>query len=142
MAMLDHVGIGVNDWRKSRDWYVANLGLKVEFEVPNGGDAKLGVAALQGDSDLTLFVEQVPGGVHPCRCVFTFQVGDVEAEYAWLSALGVKFLKPPQKLYWGYGAELADLDGHTIRLWDEKSIREGQLRFASQWQQGAAICPN
>lgn len=117
MPNLDHVGIGVNDWRRSRDWYVKNLGLKVEFEVPNGGAAKLGVAALQGDSDLTLFVEQVSGYVHPCNCVFTFQVDDVETA-------GVKFLKAPQKLYWGYGAELADPDGHVIRLWDEKSMRE------------------
>jgi catechol 2,3-dioxygenase-like lactoylglutathione lyase family enzyme len=124
MPTLDHVGIGVRDWRKSRDWYVANLGLKVDFEVPNGGDAKLGVAALQGDSDLTLFVEQIAVVVHPCHCVFTFQVRDIEGEYARLSALGVKFRKSPQKLYWGYGAELADPDGHTIRLWDEKSMRE------------------
>jgi catechol 2,3-dioxygenase-like lactoylglutathione lyase family enzyme len=124
MANLDHVGIGVKDWRKSRDWYVKNLGLKVEFEVPNGGDAKLGVAALQGDSDLTLFVEQVPREVHACHCVFTFQVDDVEAVHTRLLASGVKFLKAPQKLYWGYGAELADPDGHVIRLWDERSMRE------------------
>lgn len=124
MATLDHVGIGVKDWRKSRDWYVKNLELKVEFEVPNGGNAKLGVAALQGDSDLTLFVEQVPGGLHACHCVFTVQVDDVEAVFAGLSAAGVKFSRPPQKLYWGYGAELTDPDGHVIRLWDEKSMRE------------------
>lgn len=121
---LDHIGVAVKDWQKSRDWYVKNLGLKVEFEISDGGGAKLGVAALQGDSDLTLFVEQVPGDVHRCHCVFTFQVDDVEAQHARLAALGVRFLKTPQKLYWGYGAELADPDGHVIRLWDEKSMRE------------------
>lgn len=124
MSKLDHVGIGVKDWRKSRDWYVKNLGLKVEFEAAEGGAAKFGVAALQDDSDLTLFVEQVPRDVHDCHCVFTFQVDDVEAQHARLSAAGITFLKPPQKLYWGYGAELADPDGHVIRLWDEKSMRE------------------
>jgi hypothetical protein len=30
----------------------------------------------------------------------------------------------PQKLFWGYGAELRDPDGHLIRLWDELSMRE------------------
>jgi uncharacterized glyoxalase superfamily protein PhnB len=51
-------------------------------------------------------------------------VDDVDAMHARLSAAGVKFRKPPQKLYWGYGAELTDPDGHFVRLWDEKSMRE------------------
>jgi hypothetical protein len=30
----------------------------------------------------------------------------------------------PQKLFWGYGAELRDPDGYLIRLWDELSMHE------------------
>jgi catechol 2,3-dioxygenase-like lactoylglutathione lyase family enzyme len=55
MAKLDHVSIAVKDWRKSRDWYAATLGLAVELEVPNGGSVILGVAAMQDDAGLTLF---------------------------------------------------------------------------------------
>lgn len=73
---------------------------------------------------MTLFLEQVPGGVPAFGCTHTFQVADVEALHAKFSASGVHFLKPPQKLFWGYGAEIADPDGHVIRLWDEKSMRE------------------
>jgi catechol 2,3-dioxygenase-like lactoylglutathione lyase family enzyme len=124
VSKLDHVGIAVSDWRASRDWYTNILGMKLEFEVPAGGAAGLGVAALQDDAGLTLFVEQLPAGVRPCGCTHTFQVDDVDALYAKLSAAGVSFLKAPQKQYWGYGAELADPDGHVIRLWDEKSMRE------------------
>jgi catechol 2,3-dioxygenase-like lactoylglutathione lyase family enzyme len=124
MVKLDHVKIAVKDWRISRDWYVGNLGLKVEFEIPNGGAGGRGVAALQDDSGLTLFVEQVSGPLPDCRCVHTFQVDDVESTCRQLSAAGVRFLRTPQKLYWGYGAELADPDGHLISLWDEKSMRE------------------
>ena len=34
MIKLDHLTIPVSDRERSRDWYVATLGLKVEFEVP------------------------------------------------------------------------------------------------------------
>jgi catechol 2,3-dioxygenase-like lactoylglutathione lyase family enzyme len=34
------------------------------------------------------------------------------------------FVAQPQKLFWGYGAELRDPDGYLIRLWDEISMRE------------------
>ncbi len=61
MAKLDHIRIAVRDWRTSRDWYQKHFGLKIEFEVPDGGDAKLGVAAMQDDSGLTLFLDQVQG---------------------------------------------------------------------------------
>ena len=124
MIKLDHVTLAVRDWRASRDWYAKNLGLKVEFEVPNGGPAKLGVVAMQDDSGLTCFLEQVAGAISPCGCIHNFQVDDVDAKHNQLVASGVKFLKTPQKLYWGYGAEIVDPDGHILRLWDEKSMRE------------------
>jgi catechol 2,3-dioxygenase-like lactoylglutathione lyase family enzyme len=124
MVKLDHATLAVSDWRASRDWYIKNLGLKLEFEVPNGGRASLGVTALQDDSGVTLFLEQIAGSVSSCGCVHTFQVADVDAKFRDLSASGIKFLRTPQKLYWGYGAELADPDGHVLYLWDEKSMRE------------------
>lgn len=124
MVKLDHVTLSVEDWRASHDWYIKNLGLRLEFEVPGGGRARLGVAAVQDDSGVTLFLEQVVGTVPSCGCVHTFQVSDVDAKHRELSASGVKFLYPPQKRYWGYGAELSDPNGHIIYLWDEKSMRE------------------
>jgi len=114
----------VRDWRISRDWYQQHLGMKVEFEVPDGGDAKLGVAAMQDESGLTLFLDQVAGGPPSCPCVHYFQVESVDESYRRLSAAGVRFLQPPQKFYWGYGAELVDPDAHVIRIWDERSMQE------------------
>ncbi|MGH9736273.1 MAG: VOC family protein [Candidatus Acidiferrales bacterium] len=124
MATLDHVSLAVRDWHVSRDWYMRLLGLKLEFEVPQGGATGLGVAALQDDAGLTLFLEQVPDDVHVCGCINTFQVADVEGLHAKFSASDIRFLKPPRKLFWGYGAEIADPDGHVVRLWDEKSMRD------------------
>ena len=28
------------------------------------------------------------------------------------------------KVFWGYGAELRDPDGYSLRLWDQKSMKE------------------
>jgi len=36
-AKLSHLQITVRDAIRSRDWYVTNIGLKVEFEVPLQG---------------------------------------------------------------------------------------------------------
>lgn len=55
MSRLDHVRLAVKDWQASRDWYVSNFGFRIEFQIPDGGSEKLGVAALQDDAGLTLF---------------------------------------------------------------------------------------
>ena len=44
--------------------------------------------------------------------------------YRELAARGIGFTHVPQKLFWGYGAELLDPDGYRIRLWDETSMQE------------------
>jgi catechol 2,3-dioxygenase-like lactoylglutathione lyase family enzyme len=119
MIRLDHLAIPVRDHVRSRDWYAKCLGLRIEFEIP---DRK--TVALHDDGDLTLFlVESSPDDVAP-SCTLTFQVDDVEETYRELAEAGVPFANPPQKLYWGYGAELRDPDGYLIHLWDERSMRE------------------
>ena len=117
MVKLDHVALVVRDWRASRDWYVAYLGLKVEFENPERR-----TAALQDDAGLTLFVAET--GEAPGACTLYFQVDDVEAKHRALESAGVAFVHAPQRLFWGYGAELRDPDGYLIGLWDERSMRE------------------
>jgi uncharacterized glyoxalase superfamily protein PhnB len=95
------------------------LGLKLEFEIPERK-----TVAVQDEFDFTLFLAETPGGPGRPSCVLTFQVSNVEAQYKQLSAAGVKFDHPPQKTFWGYGAELKDPDGYRIWLWDEKTMRE------------------
>lgn len=119
MIKLDHLTIAVSDCQKSREWYMNTLGLKLEFEIPERS-----TVAVQDEFDFTLFLAETPGGPGRPSCVLTFQVGDVEAQYKQQSAAGVKFVHPPQKTFWGYGAELKDPDGYRIWLWDEKTMRE------------------
>ena len=119
MIKLDHLAIFVSDPRRSRDWYATHFGFKVEFEVPERD-----TIALQDDAGLTVFlVRDAERARHP-SCGLTFQVGDVEAKHGELVAAGVRFVHGPQKLFWGYGAELTDPDGYLIHLWDERTMRE------------------
>jgi catechol 2,3-dioxygenase-like lactoylglutathione lyase family enzyme len=118
MIRFDHLAIPVRDCARSREWYTQNFGFRVEFEVPERK-----TVALQDDGDFTLFLAESGEPVAP-SCTLTFQVADVEASYRELSNRGVRFEKSPQKLFWGYGAELRDPDGYLVSLWDERSMRE------------------
>lgn len=118
MVKLDHLSVQVRDAHASRDWYVEHLGFTVEFEIPERG-----IVALQDDAGLTLFLETSASADPLPSCTLFLQVDDVERLYRSLSAKGVRFDKQPQKLFWGYGAELFDPSGYRIGLWDEKSMR-------------------
>lgn len=117
-AHLDHLTISVSDADRSRDWYTRTLGLKVEFEVTSPR-----AVALQDSGGFGLFVEQRPAEECKPSCVVTFRVEDVDALARALQADGVKLSAVPQKLFWGYGAELRDPDGYLVRLWDERSMK-------------------
>jgi catechol 2,3-dioxygenase-like lactoylglutathione lyase family enzyme len=123
MPKLDHLAIAVRDWRTSRDWYVEHLGFKPEFEAPQGGRAGAGVAAIQDDAGLTVFLEQVAEPILSGQSSYTIQVADVDDTFARLSARGLAFIAKPAKQFWGYGAVLADPDGHLLLLYDEASMR-------------------
>lgn len=124
MPKLDHLAIAVRDWRLSRDWYIEHLGFKSEFDLPQGGSAGAGVAAIQDDAGLTVFLEQITEPVRSGQGNYTIQVEDVDALFQALSSRGLSFLSKPSKQFWGYGAALADPDGHILHLYDEVSMRE------------------
>src|SRR5882724_10575365 len=68
MVKLDHLAITVRDYRASRDWYVGNLSLRVEFEVPERR-----MTALQDDGGFTLFVAEEGDGARPAPASSVFQ---------------------------------------------------------------------
>jgi catechol 2,3-dioxygenase-like lactoylglutathione lyase family enzyme len=115
---LDHLTIFVRDVVSSREWYERTLGLKLEFEVQSPR-----AVALQDSGGFTLFLEQREESDCKPSCVITFRVDDVEALSQELIGLSIALAAEPQKLFWGYGAELRDPDGYLVRLWDEQSMR-------------------
>jgi catechol 2,3-dioxygenase-like lactoylglutathione lyase family enzyme len=91
MIRLDHLSIPVSQCAVSRDWYTRNLGLQVEFEVPERK-----TVALRDDADLTLFIYEPPESRPTPSCTLTFQVDDVDAKYEELVTGGVVFEKAPR----------------------------------------------
>jgi predicted enzyme related to lactoylglutathione lyase len=118
MIKLDHLTVPVTDVKQSRSWYVETLRLTVEFEVPDRQ-----AVALQDSDGFTIFLQQTSAPVVPNGLALYFQVADVDATFRGWSERGVTFAHPPEKTYWGYGAELRDPDGYLVRLWDEQSMK-------------------
>jgi catechol 2,3-dioxygenase-like lactoylglutathione lyase family enzyme len=131
MVKLDHLAIPVSDWARSRDWYVGNLGFAVEFEVPGGGTWGRGVCAIQDDAGLTIFLDQADPPIQSGQASYTLQVDSVDALFRRLAARGVAFISPPARQFWGYGAVLADPDGHRLLLWDEASMARNDTAQAA-----------
>jgi catechol 2,3-dioxygenase-like lactoylglutathione lyase family enzyme len=119
MMKFDHLSIPVTSVDRSREWYIATLGLKVEFELPERR-----AVALQDSDGFAIFLQEVASTVDPNGCALWFQLADVDATFADWSARGIVFAHGPQRSFWGYGIELADPDGYLIRLWDERTMRE------------------
>ena len=117
-AKLNHLLIKVRDSARSRDWYVKNLGLHVEFEVKD-----VNFVALEDDWGMALLIaqEKVAKGAS-FGFVLHFEVEDVNSRYRELRRRRVKFVHPPKNTPWGYGPELLDPDGYVVRLFDHRSI--------------------
>ncbi len=118
MIKFDHLRLPVTDLARSRAWYMATLGLTLEFEVP---DRK--TVALQDGDGFAIFLQEAPAAVQPNGCALWFQVLDVDQTFTAWSARGVTFAHEPRRAYWGYGAELVDPDGYLIRLWDQRTMK-------------------
>jgi len=116
---LDHLTIFVSDHAASALWYTRNLDFEVEFETPDGQ-----TTAIRDDQDFTIFLTNRPVGGGEPRCVLYFEVDDVDREFGRLKLSGVDVLHVPQDNPWGYGPELHDPDGHSVRLWDKRSATD------------------
>jgi catechol 2,3-dioxygenase-like lactoylglutathione lyase family enzyme len=123
MVKFDHMGLPVSDVRKSRDWYVKNLGFKVEFE-------RGGIAAIQDSAGFTIFLAKAAKSLGGDKITLTIQVKSVDRKHQELASKGVKFVNPPQQMFWGYGAELLDPDGYMINLWDQVTMRKANHQQA------------
>lgn len=119
MMKFDHLNLPVSNLDRSRVWYMSTLGLQVEFEVPDRR-----TVALQDGEGFAIFLQETGAPVMAGSTALWFQVDDVDATHAEWSKRGVAFAHGPQKVFWGYGAELHDPDGYIVRLWDARSMKE------------------
>ena len=85
MMKFDHLNLPVSNLDRSRDWYIATLGLKVEFEI-----AARHTVALQDGEGFAIFLEE-RADVAPNGIALWFQVDDVDTTFAEWTARGVAF---------------------------------------------------
>jgi catechol 2,3-dioxygenase-like lactoylglutathione lyase family enzyme len=116
MAKVSHLVLPVSDLNKSRDWYVNKLGFKLEREHEQA-------VGIKDQSGLTIFLQRAAGALSGQKITLTIQVDSVDSKHQELVSLGVKFVSPPGRQFWGYGAEVLDPDGYVNHLWDEVSMR-------------------
>ena len=101
---------------ESADWYVDKLGFKLERE-------RAEAVGIKDESGLTIFLLKTAAGLAGQKITLTIQVENVDSKYQELASLGVKFVSPPKRVFWGYGAEVLDPDGYMNHLWDEVTMR-------------------
>ena len=121
MAKVSHIVLPVSDVPTSREWYVNKLGFTLERELEHA-------VGIKDQSGLTVFLVKATDPLAGQKITLTIEVGNVDSKYHDLTAVGVTFVSPPKRQFWGYGAEVADPDGYMNHLWDEatmaKAMRE------------------
>jgi len=117
MAKISHLVLPVSDSKKSSDWYVDKLGFKLERELEQA-------VGIKDQSGLTIFLIKTAESLAGQRLTITIQVDNVESKYQELANLGVKFVSPPKRQFWGYGAEVLDPDGYMNHLWDPNTMQK------------------
>lgn len=113
---LNHLGLVVSDLARSRDWYVSNLGLNLEFEIPERN-----FAALEDDCGFGLLLSQGDIASNPASPVIYFEVRDVDELCRDLMGKGITMDHPPRQTEWGYGPQIRDPDGYIVRFFDRRS---------------------
>jgi catechol 2,3-dioxygenase-like lactoylglutathione lyase family enzyme len=121
MAKVSHIVLPVSDVPRSREWYVNKLGFTLERELEQA-------VGIKDESGLTIFLVKATDPLAGHKITLTIQIANVHSKHHELTNVGVPFISPPRRQFWGYGAEVVDPDGYMNHLWDEvtmaKAMRE------------------
>jgi predicted enzyme related to lactoylglutathione lyase len=120
----------VDDQSKAERFYTQVLGFKKKHDIPVGEGARwLTMVSAEGPDDLELVLEPNgnPAGATYQKALFTqgipitaFEVSDVAAEFARLSALGVAFTVEPMDAGPVMIAQFSDTCGNLLQLYQPK----------------------
>lgn len=111
--------VSVRDVDRSVEFYRDVLGMDFLFRVPGQP------MAFFQSGDVRLYLGTPESPEFASKCVLYFRVDDLDAEYARLGDLGVKFLDEPHVVHRDAGGELwmvflVDPDGHQIGLMQQR----------------------
>jgi len=116
----------VDDQQKALEFYTAILGFDKKQDMPMGEARWLTVVSPEGSGDVELLLE--PMGFPPARIfqkalfeagipLTAFAVEDIQAEFARMTALGVRFTGPPTQMGPATTAVFDDTCGNLIQLY-------------------------
>ena len=123
--IITTASIFVDDQQKALDFYTSTLGFQLKTDVPAGAYRWLTVVSPQAPEGVELLLEP---SEHPAVRPFkealvadgipfnSFGVEDVQAEYARLTALGVRFVQEPTAMGPVTTAVLDDTCGNLIQI--------------------------
>lgn len=119
VGALGQVHVSVRDVDRSVEFYRDVLGMEFLFRVPGQP------MAFFQSGDVRLYLGTPESPEFASKCVLYFRVDDLDAEYARLGGLGVKFLDEPHVVHRDAGGELwmvflVDPDGHQIGLMEQR----------------------
>ncbi|GAA1748989.1 VOC family protein [Aeromicrobium alkaliterrae] len=123
--------IFVDDQRAALTFYTDVLGFTVRHDIPLGEDSWTTVTAPDDPDGPELLLEPSHHpAVKPYRDALVedgiplvqFEVDDVEAEHARLTALGVTFTQPPTDIGMAFVAVLDDTCGNLVQILSPKSV--------------------
>ena len=126
-----HVAIVVRDYDEAIAWYTGTLGFTlVEDTYQPEQDKRWVVVSPAGSSGTTLLLarastpeqEKFIGNQTGGRVFMFLSTDDFERDYARLTALGVKFVRPPSSAPYGTVAVFEDLYGNR---WDLVQYLDG-----------------
>ncbi|MFL6469199.1 MAG: VOC family protein [Pyrinomonadaceae bacterium] len=135
ITKMNHVSIFVLDQESAYDFYVNNLGFKVNTDAEMGPGRRWLTVNPPDQPDLEITLMLIDDGM-----MFTtesaekmrelvkngtfgfgvFQCDDLRATYEELKAKGVEFTKPPTEEFYGYEALFKDDSGNWFSLGQKK----------------------
>lgn len=128
------VRVITDDVDRLTDFYERVTGIVPSRPVPIFSEfvTEAGTLAIGSSTTLPLFPGSDLQVAHNLSAIIEFQVDDVDADFARLSAAGIAVLQEPTTMPWGNRAMmLADPDGNRVNLYTPASA-EAAERFAGR----------
>jgi lactoylglutathione lyase len=122
---ISTVSVVVSDQDRSLAFYTEKLGFELLMDAPMGQSRWIQLAPKGAKTGLVLGkpTEDMPPEIYERTksmlggfTNFIFNVDDMQATYAELTARGVEFVDKPAQQPWGWWATIKDPDGNIIGL--------------------------
>jgi predicted enzyme related to lactoylglutathione lyase len=125
ITAISTVSVVVSDQDRSLAFYTEKLGFELQMDAPMGQSRWIQLAPKGAQTGLVLGkpTEDMPPEIYErTRAMmggftnFIFNVDDMTATHAELTARGVEFVDQPAQQPWGWWATIKDPDGNIIGL--------------------------